>query len=103
MNIHILPSVGDSLLQNAVTEAIVSSGNQIGDLATSDYVLGLLDDPNWHKVQDSQRRIILKESRKIDSVPSSAILVDVFLLTMIDSPTTTLCDWLKTAPVPVAV
>jgi len=98
MNIHILPSVGISALKDAITETIISSGNQVGELSDSEYIIGLTDDPNWQKVPDSEKRIILKDPCKVDTVPASATLVNVLSLTMIDNPTVTLADWLRTAP-----
>lgn len=103
MNIHILPSVGSGALLQSITETINSSGHQVAKLEDSEYVIGLTNDRDWQKVPDSERRIILKEPGKVDTVPASAVLVNVLLLTMIDDPTVTLADWLRTAPAPVVI
>lgn len=99
MKIHILPSIGTSLLRKALEEQIKEAGLEVDcGIACADYVIGLVDSPEWHQVQDSHRKIILKERSKIDTVPENAVLVDVLMLTMIESPQIPLGEWLRSAP-----
>jgi len=96
MNLHILNSVGHSLLRQVVEESIRLTGNNITDLDSASGVIGMVEDPSWSKVLPEQRIIMLKDPAKVDTVPTDAVLFNCLTLTMIEQPTMTLKDWLAT-------
>lgn len=100
MLIRILPSVGSSALYNSIAEHVLEAGHDVsGIIEGSSYVIGLIDS-SWIDIPPSQR-IILKDPAKVDSVPSEAILFNVFTLILIGEPRMYLYDFLKSAPDPL--
>jgi hypothetical protein len=77
MEIHILGSIGQGEIFNFVLECIIDSGNAVTEnLANADFCVGMVDDPNLDKVDDTRRRIIFKDPSTVDTVPVNAVLVD---------------------------
>lgn len=101
MNIHILPSVGTSLLRNAIEEQIKDADHELTEgIACAHYVVGLVES-EWYKVQDEKSRIVLiTTDDDLSDVSGESILVNALTLTLIDRPNLTLCDWLSTASSP---
>gem|GEM_PF-5419142 len=95
MKIHILPSVGQSVLRFVIEESITTTNHQLGEASESNFAIGLLGDTEWENFKPEQM-IILKSPCSVDTVLADATLVNLHTLTLMEDPQTTLRDWLRT-------
>jgi hypothetical protein len=97
----LLPLAEGTVLGNIVAAHIRESGHTKSEtVEKASYVVGLADSP-WPADITANRRIILKDPGKVDTVPQGAILFNVFTLGRIDNRSQTLCGFLEAASDPL--
>jgi hypothetical protein len=103
MLIHILPEVGGEVLTPALESHVIESGHTLTEnLGEASVVIGRVHS-DWDQVKDPAVKVILKEASRVDTVPASAVLFNIFTLILIDGRPVTLSDWLRDLPDPLNV